>query len=568
MKARRDPDRQSVRRLFELRNRYDATAAAEKLELLTAVCDLRLRSAADLSRLHSALCFVRAFPDSREHYRIAGRQLRDFHRRVAALTRSERSALDDSGIAGTRLHYAYSFPVAQWLARRAPGSIAIDWQDFDDNGRLDELLELTLHDSEEEYFNSGRATAREWLEIARGSRPAFDWILAQLRQPSRAKTWAPAYDAADLPLTWTLGDLPFSRTRNAFATRDPAPRSAGMRRHVPAAAREIRRPFNAIERLSPGRGARMIDVAMASLAVRHRETYHFNHANPADVHVADAGCGITIAVFGLLPEYRFPVECTLGYLVLSNGMPVGYGGASTLFRQINTGVNIFDEYRGSEAAYLWVQVMRVFHQLTGCTRFIANPYQFGAGNDEALQSGAFWFYYRLGYRPVDPGVRAQARDEWLKLRSDTRHRTRLATLRRLAGSDLHFCLPGARRSELFDERWIETASMLATRELAGAGHDSRAGAARVLARKVSQLLGIRNVGRLRSAQRRGIELLAPFAAVADPSSWPRAERKALRELLLAKGAPGETAYARRLCEHRRFLQALRQRCRAAERKAL
>jgi len=565
---RRDPVRQSVRRLFELRNRYDAAAAAEKLALLTVLRDLRIRKAADLQCLHTALCFVRAFPDSRRHYRIARRLLQDFHLRVATLARAERAALDDTGIAGTHLHYAFSFPVAQWLARRAPGSVAIDWQDLDDDTRLDELLELTMHASEEEYFNSGWVTAGEWLEIARGPWPAFDWLLAQLRQPSHAKSWSQAYDAADMPLVWALGELPYSRSRNGIAPRNVAPRSAGMRRHVPAPAREILRPFGGIEHLSPRRGSRMIDVAMASLAVRHRETYHFNHANPADVHVADAGAGVEIAVFGLSPEYRFPIECTLGYLVLSNGTPVGYGGASILFRQINTGVNIFDEYRGSEAAYLWVQVMRVFHQLTGCTRFIANAYQFGADNDEALRSGAFWFYYRLGYRPVDPAVRTLARGEWLQLRGAMRHRSKLATLRRLASCDLHFCLPGARASELFDERWIETASMLATAELAEAGPANRADAAAVLGRKVAQLAGIRDFGRLDARRRHGIEALAPFAAAAEPASWPRGARTALRELLLAKGAPGEIGYARQLCRHERFLQSLRRRCREAERKAL
>ena len=158
----------------------------------------------------------------------------------------------------------------------------------------------------------------------------------------------------------------------------------------------------------------MIDVAMASLAVRHRETFHFNHANPREVYLADVGEGVSIAIFGLLNRHRYPLECTMGYLIVSNGTPVGYGGASLLFLQANTGVNIFDEYRGSEAAFLWVQVMRVFHHIAGCTRYIANAYQFGADNDEALQSNAFWFYYRLGYRPVSRNIRELASRELKK----------------------------------------------------------------------------------------------------------------------------------------------------------
>ena len=101
---------------------------------------------------------------------------------------------------------------------------------------------------------------------------------------------------------------------------------------------------------------------MASLAVRHRETNHFNCANPNEVYLADAGKGVSIAVFGLREEHRYPLECTMGFLILSNGVPVGYGGTSALCRQANTGINIFDEYRGSEAPYLWIQVMRVVSQ--------------------------------------------------------------------------------------------------------------------------------------------------------------------------------------------------------------
>jgi len=55
---------------------------------------------------------------------------------------------------------------------------------------------------------------------------------------------------------------------------------------------------------------------MASLAVRYRETYHFNYANPREVYLSDVGEGVSVAVFGLLPEHRFPLECKDGELEL------------------------------------------------------------------------------------------------------------------------------------------------------------------------------------------------------------------------------------------------------------
>jgi hypothetical protein len=202
-----------------------------------------------------------------------------------------------------------------------------------------------------------------------------------------------------------------------------------MRKCVRNTKREIAHPVDSLNKVSPREGAKLIDVAMVALAVRHRETYHFNHANPEEVYLADVGEGISIAVFGLLPKYRFALECTIGYLILSNGIPIGYGESIVLFRQVNTGINIFDEYRDSEASFLWVQVMCLYHHLVGCTRFIAKAYQFGGDNDEALKSGAFWFYYRLGYRPVVPAVRKLAQREADRIRRDKKYRSGLPTLR-------------------------------------------------------------------------------------------------------------------------------------------
>ena len=41
-------------------------------------------------------------------------------------------------------------------------------------------------------------------------------------------------------------------------------------------------------------------------------------------------------------------------------------------------------------------VLRTYAQLFAVERFVVEPYQFGARNREALESGALWFYFRLG----------------------------------------------------------------------------------------------------------------------------------------------------------------------------
>lgn len=555
-----------IKRLSELRTSFEARDSREKLELLQSILKITLQTSRDLQELHSTLCFIRAFPDTVAHHRTAHSILLGFERRVRKLHANERIKLWDTGIACTPVHYPFSFEVACWLASNAPGTAAIDWDEVDDTSRLDELLEQLLLPSETDYFDSGLVSSQEWLELAAGGSGAasFDWLLTQPQQRRCMSVWTRLYNAAELPLTWNLGSTPYSKSRNIVPRQAVVARKNGLRKKVFAPKIEIMRPLEKLEQVSARRGTRLIDVAMASLAVRHRETFHFNHANPKEVYVADAGQGISIVTFGLQAEHRYPLECTMGYLIVSNGSPVGYGGASALFRQINTGVNIFDEYRGGEAAYLWIQVMRVYHHLFGCTRFIANAFQFGGDNDEALQSGAFWFYYRLGYRPVLASVRKLAVREAQRIRRNGSYRCKLAVLRRLASCDMHLTLPGARASELFEERWIETSSMLATRELAATGGATRTESADRVATRVARDLRLRSVSDWSADEKRAYRQLAPIVAAATPASWPVEAKRSMRTLLRAKGGSLETKYARLLCEHTHFLSALQSCCQAVD----
>ena len=512
-----------------------------------------------MRQLHNSLCFRRAFPASPGERRDAHRQLLDFES-------SGRSDMHDSGIAGTRLHYRFSFYVAKWLARKAPGTISIDWSEYYECERLDELLQQILQSSEDDYFDSGYVSSQDWVALASEGYPGtdFDWLLAQLQDKRLQKVWAQLYDAADLPLVWDIGNSALSKSKNLFPVKAIATRENGMRGRPANAKKEIMRMLPAIEKLPKHKGAKLVDVAMASLAARHRETNHFNHANPDEVYLADVGEGVSVAVFGLAPEHRYPLECTMGFLILSNGVPIGYGGSSALFLQVNTGINIFDEYRGSEAAFLWVQVLRVYHALVGCTRFVVNPYQFGAENSEALSSGAFWFYFNLGFRPVDPKVCALATREAARKGRNPGYRSDDRTLRKLASCDMHLTLPGARQSEFFNEDWLATSSMLATQELAAVGEERRAESVTRVARNVARDLGMRSVKNWSKSEQRSFARIAPLVAATRPAEWPAKAKVSMRKVLRAKGGLREAGYARLLGEHDHFRSVLRASCRRAD----
>ena len=320
-----------------------------------------------------------------------------------------------------------------------------------------------------------------------------------------------------------------------------------MRRVGPNAAAAIAKPLSRLRRLPSEEGRSLIDVGMAALAARHRETYHFCHANPDEVYLADVGEGVSVALTGLLPHARFTLDCTLGYLILANGMPVGYGGGSALFRQVDTGINLLPEYRGSEAAYLWVQVLRTFRHLCGCELFVINPYQVGHQNTEALATGAFWFYYRLGFRPVEREARALAAAEMKKIRATRGYRTDVTTLKRLVCCDMHLRLPGYRRGTFFAEEWFAACTAGATRFLADQGGGHRRAATRRGASRIAEMLGVRDLGAWSADERRGFERLAAVAgAIEDLGAWPARDKRALARLMKAKGGRLERDYVRRL----------------------
>ncbi len=248
--------------------------------------------------------------------------------------------------------------------------------------------------------------------------------VADSRRASRLRLrrgFAAAWDAAEVPLRWALADSKRSTTHARLNVR-PKWRS-GFRRLAGSAPQELVRPLESIRLLPRREAVRVIDLARSALAARSREVHAMNYANPAEVHLADLGEGVELAVIGVPPRERLLLEANYGYLLLSNGVPIGYGGVSPLFRQANTGINVFDPFRGSEAAFLWVQTLRAFRTLFGVRRFIINGYQFGAGNSEAIASGAYWFYWRLGFRPSLPENVALAAEEGARLKksSDAAH---------------------------------------------------------------------------------------------------------------------------------------------------
>lgn len=504
------------------------------------------RTAAELKHAHDVALATAAYGDADDA--AAARALLDtIARRVAALPARDRHTLDDSGLAGTEVRTTFAWPVAAWLGRHAPAHADIDWPRVGDPSRLDPLLRGVVLRAEEDEFDSGDIGTREWLRLAEGGNAAGDlaWLARQVGQ-YRSRAWEALWDALQVPVRWRLDGSPWSATRLVAPWR-ASRRALGPldRRRPPAdAPRHIATPLAGIRRATGRDAQRWLDAAVAALAARGREVHAITHANPDEIWLCPLGTDTTLAVIGIVPAWRLSLEANYGWVATVRGIPVAYGGVSPLGFQANTGIHVFDAFRGREAAWLWAETLCAFATLFGVRRFVVNPVQIGEDNADAIASGAFWFYWRLGFRPVDARIRAAAEHDAARRGARPAHRTPAARLAEFATADIALDLPGAGRHPPFDERALVAAAHGVTQRLAAG--ETRWRALADVQRDVAALLGAPGRRRWSADEIRAFERLAPVVALVAPrlARWPAVRKRALLAMMQAKGAPQERTYVR------------------------
>ena len=172
------------------------------------------------------------------------------------------------------------------------------------------------------------------------------------------------------------------------------------------------------------------------MVVRYRELFGTTLGDPGSVVRADLGDhrnarGLVMYFWNLPPERRLPLRAYVAGFTLKNGVPINYIEAIGLCEWIEVGFNTFYTYRHGETAWIYAQALRCLHAFTGATTISVYPYQIGQNNDEALDSGAFWFYRKLGFRSGNSELEKLARREEEKISANPKYRTPKKTLKRL-----------------------------------------------------------------------------------------------------------------------------------------
>jgi hypothetical protein len=437
-------------RLDKWKSCFDATRASELESLLGVIATARFADPGALIRLHETLLFLRAYPLNAAIVRLTDRILLSFAERVAGLDLSAFQEPEVSGIAGTSLTAVFSYEVVRGLAARHPKNVEIAWDSQDgtvDPGTtLSKLFPLLAED----WPVEAHVPFRQWIAATR-PRGATDlaWLLQRLvglRLAPRER--ADAWNAMQLPVTWDIGTAQTSRSHlrlpghGRFYHQEPL-----VRRSDICLDRELEAPPLPVRRLSRTEAQSVLDLILDTSSMRYRELYGFSHPDQSAVYHADAGRGVDVYFFGVPPEWRLPLRAYHAGAFFKNGVPAGYVELLSLFERAEVGFNLYYTFREGESAWLYVRLLRLFHQVLGVNCFTVDPYQIGLENAEAVDSGAFWFYRKLGFRPVVPEVARLVEREERRMRRTPAYRSGKRTLERLARSYLIYELPSARKGE-------------------------------------------------------------------------------------------------------------------------
>lgn len=548
--------------LEECRYRFGRDAATRAARLLARGRSARFNDVASLIRFHEVLMVLRAFPPRARVLRQCEGLLNTFWRRVGRLQADgadmdEFDPLEVSGIVGTTMQDTLGFDLIRWLVRRIPPKVEIAWDDYDDERAMGAVWPRVIPLLEEDAFVEASIPWRKWLDTAQGGTaksPA--WLVERIDGLSLSATEkARLYDSLRMPVRWKLENSRLSRTRNwksggrVFYHPEPL-----IARKDVSLARELARRPPALKRLSSALGQAVIDLIREVMLVRYRELYGTTLGDPRSVVRAEVGRGVEIYLWNLLPGRRLPLRAYVAGLTVKNGVPINYIEAIGLFEWMEVGFNTFYTFRGGEVAWIFAQVLRCLCHLMGTTCISMYPYQLGQNNDEAIESGAFWFYRKLGFRPGRADLLRLVEREEARIARDPKYRTSARVLRRLADGHAFYELPG---SELgaWDRFSTRNIGLRVNRRMAdkfeGNAERFRSAAVRDLARDLEM-----NIRDKASSGTSYGDFAMVLSLAPELRSWSVPEKQRLVEILRAKAGRDEMKYLHQLQRHAKLRETM------------
>lgn len=417
---------------------FSPEGTAKKLGLLSKIASVKIQKPADILAYHDMLLFLCGYAENTEVLIAAKAEMIRLIGIVDELTDAKHEKLSASGIAYTNIESTFSLKVTNWLATNYTNDISI--HSFDDEGvHPKDILKHGMNDMEFELISDEKLSKIQWLKKVSGfkkDQEILTWLLNKINtMPVREQLREQLFESLKLYVTITPSELLFSRSFGSISIKQRYFHSKGILKKFDE-LKLINTKLPKEKKLSAKEHDEILCASRIALVLLNRETDPISYCAPNGIKFFELEHGLSIALFSIDKQWRLPMESYIGFMMFKNGYPMSYGGAWLFGKRSLIGINIFEAFRGGESAFVFAQLLRTYRQAFGAEQFEVEPYQFGKNNPEGLKSGAFWFYHRFGFRPVDEKLFKLSEEEHQKISSQKGYRSSIDVLKQFTNSNL------------------------------------------------------------------------------------------------------------------------------------
>lgn len=433
--------------LRDIANKFDLESARIKLSLLRQLADSKLPLSKALVDYLDVLLFIRAFPGDPEQLRLAERE----SSRVATFLKASGSksgkVFRNSGLPFTGHTSSFSHDFISWLMQHPDCKIELNRIE-NSLFNLNDVLKHTLPSLEksETTADYSNEDLLESLFVKKNMRlPFLVNEFNRLNETPFIKDHF--FEGLGIYIDLIPRNRNFSRAFNRISFAKDYFHNEILRKFDQTQLLESK-IFEA--KLTEKQRKEIIRVVKTAKALTDRETDPVTYMEEDSLRYYELERGISVAIFGMIPQRQLPLESYVGYTLFKNGFPTAYGGGWVFGESANFGINIFEAFRGGESGYIMCQLLRVYRQAFNVSYIEVEAYQYGLDNPDGITSGAFWFYYRHGFRPLDKQLLKIANEEFKKITQNKNYRTSRKTLISFTNSNIALNLKGKTPVKVYD----------------------------------------------------------------------------------------------------------------------
>jgi hypothetical protein len=175
---------------------------------------------------------------------------------------------------------------------------------------------------------------------------------------------------------------------------------------------------------------------------------------------------------------------------------------------------------------------------------------------EGLESGAWWFYYKLGFQSHDREVLRVLKGELARMKRNPKHRSSIDTLSELTAEHMFFYLDRPRK-DVIGRIALGEIGLKVVRYLAERFGSDREKAVEVCSKEAAKLTGLRSLSGFTAGEKLAWERWSPLIlSIPGVSRWTPGEKKALVQVVRAKGGQRESEFVWLFDSHTKLRNAV------------